>query len=292
VRLDDARTGWLDQSTSYKTIIDFDPTFTSETNPMMNINIPYPADFAVSFADEIVDTSDAGLGTYKAHPAKFSVWNVTEEKPATFFFNDIVKDSTLTPDTTEAIILFIDNPDVPAFKLNTTWRMKFYSDTLEAQIPPQPGDIYYIATRKPFTPADTLRFAVKGVRYVPERAKAELESIYVVPNPYVAAATWERRNPFRKGRGERRIWFVNLPQKCTIKIYTVRGYLVDTIEYNGERYHSPEYDPGVEASGTPLGAAPWDLVSKDNMDIAYGIYIYHVDAPGVGETVGKFAVIK
>jgi len=28
------------------------------------------------------------------------------------------------------------------------------------------------------------------------------------------------------------------------------------------------------------------------MDIAYGIYLYHVDAPGVGEHIDKFAVIK
>ena len=27
-------------------------------------------------------------------------------------------------------------------------------------------------------------------------------------------------------------------------------------------------------------------------DISYGIYIYHVDAPGVGEKIGKFAIIK
>jgi hypothetical protein len=36
----------------------------------------------------------------------------------------------------------------------------------------------------------------------------------------------------------------------------------------------------------------WDLVSKDGMDIAYGIYVFHVDAPGIGEKIGKFAVIK
>jgi hypothetical protein len=40
------------------------------------------------------------------------------------------------------------------------------------------------------------------------------------------------------------------------------------------------------------GMAPWDLRSKDGQDIAYGVYIYHVQAPGVGEKIGKFAVIK
>jgi len=49
----------------------------------------------------------------------------------------------------------------------------------------------------------------------------------------------------------------------------------------------------IEHYGTKIdGAESWDLVSKDGMDIAYGIYIYHVEAPGIGEKIGKFAVIK
>jgi hypothetical protein len=34
------------------------------------------------------------------------------------------------------------------------------------------------------------------------------------------------------------------------------------------------------------------MLTKDNLEISYGIYLYHVEAPGVGEKVGKFAVIK
>ena len=33
-------------------------------------------------------------------------------------------------------------------------------------------------------------------------------------------------------------------------------------------------------------------LSRDNLDIAYGVYLYHIDAPGIGEHTGKFAVIK
>jgi hypothetical protein len=28
------------------------------------------------------------------------------------------------------------------------------------------------------------------------------------------------------------------------------------------------------------------------MRISYGVYIFHVDIPGVGEKIGRFAVIK
>jgi hypothetical protein len=37
---------------------------------------------------------------------------------------------------------------------------------------------------------------------------------------------------------------------------------------------------------------PWDLRSKDNLEVAPGLYVYHVDAGSLGEFVGKFAIIK
>ena len=45
-------------------------------------------------------------------------------------------------------------------------------------------------------------------------------------------------------------------------------------------------------SGPADGSLTWDLVTDDGMDLAYGLYVYHVDAPGIGEHIGKFAVIK
>jgi hypothetical protein len=39
------------------------------------------------------------------------------------------------------------------------------------------------------------------------------------------------------------------------------------------------------------GTAIWNMLSKDNLDISYGIYIYHVKAD-IGEKIGKFVVVK
>ena len=134
-----------------------------------------------------------------------------------------------------------------------------------------------MVTKKPFRTNDKITFTVRGKSYSKEKAKSDLGKIAVVPNPYLSAASWESKSAFRSGRGERKIYFINLPLKCTIRIYTIRGYLVDTIERN---------------STIDVGQEPWDLISKDGQDIAYGIYIYHVTAPGIGEKVGKFAVVK
>jgi len=108
-------------------------------------------------------------------------------------------------------------------------------------------------------------------------AKNKMDQIYVVPDPYVVTAQWERPHLYGAGRGERRVDFVNLPQKCTIKIFTPNGKLVRTIEHDGLGEN---------------GSEKWDLLSKDGLTVSYGIYLYHVDAPKIGTKIGRFAIIK
>ena len=79
------------------------------------------------------------------------------------------------------------------------------------------------------------------------------------------------------GRGERRIDFIHLPAICTIRIYTLAGALVKTL------YKDSSFDDGTLS---------WDLITEDGMDAAYGVYVYNIEAPNVGETIGKFALIK
>jgi len=88
---------------------------------------------------------------------------------------------------------------------------------------------------------------------------------------------WEQKNPYSSGRGPRSLHFTHLPNKCTIRIFTVNGELVKEIEHESNLYD---------------GTAEWDLLTKDKLSVSYGVYIYHIDAPGIGEKVGKFAIIK
>ena len=104
-----------------------------------------------------------------------------------------------------------------------------------------------------------------------------LDNIKVVPNPYLANALWEPKNPYSSGRGPRSIHFTHLPNQCTIRIFTVSGELVKEIEH---------------VSNLADGSAEWDLLTRDNLSASYGVYIYYVDAPGIGTKAGKFAIIK
>lgn len=280
------QTGWLVGRSNYFWHVDLDKKYDNVSG--LKLNTKYPADFEITFSDHIIDTSFSFLG-FPAVPTKFSVYNVTEDKPAKFLFREYdenYRDSTLSPLTPdqslihqEQIQIVVDNPNSQVNQ-NTTWRLTFEVDsTIRKEYqPPQVGDIFKITTTKPFRTGDKFSFKVKGARLDEEKAKSDLDNIAVVPNPYVVAAKWEPPSPYRFGRGERRIYFIHLPRECTIRIYSIRGYLVtDEIKHNGTM------DDGQES---------WDLLNKNGQEIAYGVYIYHVDAPGVGKKIGKFAVIK
>jgi len=72
--------------------------------------------------------------------------------------------------------------------------------------------------------------------------------------------------------------FTHIPAQCTIRIFTVSGNLVDRIDVS-----NPAED----------GTAFWDLLSNEGLEVAAGMYIYHVKATQTGDTrIGKFAIVK
>jgi hypothetical protein len=143
---------------------------------------------------------------------------------------------------------------------------------------PVAGDTLRVRFFKPFLAADVFEFTVRNEAIDGALARGAMDRIAVVPNPYVVANSWEPQNPYANGRGPREIHFTHLPAVCTIKIFNVRGQLVRTLEHNAASF----------ADGTEV----WDMQTKDNLDVAYGIYIYHVDAGKTGQKIGKFAIVK
>lgn len=253
-----------------------DCNYSIEVYPYNPGGVPYPADYEIRFDSTAVDTS---TNNKLAH---FRVWNVTEKKYSKFYLKD--KNGNGIPDKPFEEFIYIW--ETIEGKTTKTWQIYFDTPS-DTSVTPEPmgyGDVLFIHTSKPFRgdygdglSGDVFEFTTKAAYVEPRAARADLDRIAVVPNPYVAAASWEAKSLFFTGRGERKIEFIHLPKKCTIRIYTVRGYLVDTIE------HDKDIDDGGEF---------WDLRTKDGMDIAYGLYIYHIDAPGIGEKIGKVAIIK
>lgn len=121
-----------------------------------------------------------------------------------------------------------------------------------------------------------------------DAAKNALDYINVVPNPYYGYSTYEQN------RIDNRIRITNLPDKCKIRIYTLNGTLVRT--YN--RDVTGQEDQTVRETSEFVHTKhqsfqDWDLKNQSGIPIASGLYIIHIDAPGIGEKILKwFGVMR
>lgn len=240
-----------------------------------------PNDYTIEFGNVGEGKSDdlkIGSATFPSKDVNFRVYNNSTEKYINFGFIELDgSDGKLSASsrTKSDRIIFLE-PNASG-TLVYTWWFFLDGDTTGGVRLPEVGDSAVIRLKKPFLSSDKFRFVASAAKINKEQAKADLENIKVVPNPYVASAKWEVKNPFNSGRGPRLLYFTHLPSECTIRIFTVNGELVKTLEHN---------------SALNDGSESWNLLTKDNLGISYGVYIYHIDAPGIGEKIGKFAVIK
>ena len=233
-----------------------------------------PFDMDIIFYDTNVDSAwNRNINKKIAVP--FEVINKTNEVHLDLIFDETrTRDGKIEPlETIQIVNLFEKENGTMDYKVY--WVVQFLADDGEF-FEPAKGDTLKIRVKKPFQNDDIFEFSMDQL-VSNERAKNELENIKVVPNPYVVTNAWEQKNTTTIGRGDRKIQFTHLPKTCTIKILSTDGYLIDTIIHNGSDLNGSKF---------------WDLKTKDNMDIAFGIYFYHINAPGIGEKVGKFAVIK
>jgi flagellar hook assembly protein FlgD len=94
--------------------------------------------------------------------------------------------------------------------------------------------------------------------------------INIVPNPYYAYSGYE------KATLDNIVKITNLPDQCTVTIYTLNGTLI-------RKFKKDDTKTSID----------WDLKNTARIPIASGIYIIHVDVPNVGEKVLKwFGVMR
>jgi len=148
--------------------------------------------------------------------------------------------------------------------LNDKNRWVFTVFTAKFLEEPLPNDVYFATFYRPFFETDSLTFEVLPSGALDEgRIASSIDLIKVVPNPYVATNSMEPvvGNWYLNQR--RKLLFTHLPAQCSIKIFTASGIPVDEIEVDND-----------EDNGT----VHWDLLSDEGLDVAAGIYIYHVKA--------------
>lgn len=91
-----------------------------------------------------------------------------------------------------------------------------------------------------------------------------LKLINVVPNPYNAFSEYENN------KLDTRVKIINLPERCTISIYSMSGKLIKKIKKD-----------------SPVTYQDWTLTNHANIPVASGVYLIHVDVPDIGERILK-----
>ena len=266
---DSGRSGWFIQSTGDTSECDWVISFVG-TNPA-------PCNYEVRFNAE---------GSTAFFPATmmlpFQVWNVTlNTKVDLGHFAPSATDTTQEMKNTWTSGDVFKIREVIDGKTRFTWDLKLSRPNPPADAepgwtdnPPKSGDVAIIFTTKPLTSADSYKLITKKAT-TSGATKADLDGITVLPNPYVVTSAYETM-PWIK-----ELQFHNLPERCEIRIFTISGELVQILNHepNSKGYRGP----AVEA---------WDLWNYNEQEVAFGVFIYHVKAEGIGEKIGKFAVIK
>ncbi|MDD5765760.1 MAG: hypothetical protein PHW79_05910, partial [Candidatus Marinimicrobia bacterium] len=167
------------------------------------------------------------------------------------------------------------NPAINRFMINMYTDVNGYAQAGDLDAdgyfygPPHAGEYFRIYTTKPNTPNDQFVFKAPDAKSLAKKDKKEdLDLINVVPNPYYGYHSGEL-DIF-----SRWVQFTNLPEKCTIRIFDLAGNIVRKLEKD---------DP-------TLTLLRWDLENEYGLPVAGGVYIFHIDVPGLGEKIGKMAV--
>ncbi len=111
-------------------------------------------------------------------------------------------------------------------------------------------------------------FSTKAVTTVTdstEKSVSDLDKINIVPNPY------NGYSPYEVNQLDNRVKIVNLPQRCTITIYSTGGSVIRTFNKDESKTY-----------------IDWDLKNFAGIPVAGGVYIIHVKVPDVGEKVIKW----
>ncbi|MEO6132291.1 MAG: hypothetical protein ABIQ02_10620, partial [Saprospiraceae bacterium] len=137
-----------------------------------------------------------------------------------------------------------------------------------------------------FNKYPTYKIEFKGVTAAPlteAQIPEALAAINVVPNPYLAYSEYETSS------FDNKVKITNLPGKCTVTIYALDGRFIRQYERNEvAKPNSPPRTLPPVAINQIEPDVEWNLKNFAGIPIASGVYLIHVEAPGLGERVIKW----
>lgn len=273
IKLDRSKSGWSNNRPGNLRI-----TVDQFRSPALSAT-RYPKDYMLVFSNDYSDSSNYLSNIFGpfAPPAKlvnFRAFDITDRKNPIRVQFGFSEPSPFRRDTISFNdVIILSDKDGKAF----SWRITFAGDS-SSNIPVG-GDTLFIRITKPLSSKDTFHIVTSIPRFSLESARNQLNLVKAVPNPYIVSNVFEQPlPPTVRGRGERIIYFTNLPLNSRVHIYTSDGTHIQTLEHKGDINN---------------GSVAWDLRTKEGLDVAFGVYFYVVEIDGVSDKkTGKLAIIK
>ena len=212
---------------------------------------------------------DGFYGSDSVFWVPFECWNISSnERVSLAVYDRVASNGIWDPYDILAIVNYpydsITSVTSFAFPYYYSWMFRFDHTVYN----PSVGDVFTIEGAPLNGPADNFSFSADGINAAD--ASDDLKNIKVVPDPYIAHYSAQVETV----DGESELQFQNIPVECTIRIYTLSGDLVRTLNH-------------TDGSGSES----WNLLTSGLQQVASGIYIYHVES-SFGDKIGRFAVIK
>ena len=296
--IDSVNTRWMDEEQSGEMNI----TITSRESKL------FPWDCEIVFTDDIsyISKVETPLGIYDEfdnrlwfpnriildQTFKFYVINKSIlDEQGNYTLMDMVVQDYIGPSWTFDQEYKLENDRILVGQIDTSnqWLgTSFIIDFLniDSAFYPESGSRYAIKWERNFWKTDTFEFSIDSSRQVTlSNLKTDIQKIRVVPNPYVGTNAMEEAviNPYLNQ--PRKLMFTNIPSRCQITIFTSSGVKVKTILVDGNN----RLDNGM---------VHWDLLNEEGLEVAAGMYLYHVrpeftnEILNSAEMIGKFAIIK
>jgi hypothetical protein len=135
---------------------------------------------------------------------------------------------------------------------------------------PLDGDAIQLIANHVNTKDDVFAFTVPGAVASDSLMKEDLKKVNVFPNPYYGI------NEAETSRYAHFVTFSHLPKKAKIRIFDLAGTLVRTIEKDSAEQF-----------------LQWNLNNQEELPVASGLYIAHIEMPDVKKTkILKLAIVQ
>jgi hypothetical protein len=187
-----------------------------------------------------------------------------------FFFSSAYTETPQPQYINPAVDLFF-RPD----SFDVMYLLSSRTDTTLQKQPPytyQDGDIFRITPNYQLNDGQTYYFTsspgIVGSKSLAFEQKA-MEKISVFPNPYMGGHALEQ------SPSQRFVRIINLSAPSTIRIFNLSGRLIRSFEH----------------TSATSGISDWDLRNDEGIKVASGLYLIHIESPGIGTKVLKLMVL-